>query len=139
MGYFPSSSHSQYTHTPYIHVINPSAPPPAGWWRLQEEGGGMGGGDGIFTARSGQFTLADRPDAGDPENLRDTAPSSSSTSSSTSSSDDDHPTLVPARLNEDFHPLHKATKDWVLFSDLHCSVQTLQTCREVSIMGFRHL
>ncbi len=41
-------------------------------------------------------------------------------------------TLLPLVLDPGKHPLHAATRDWVVFSDLHCSIQTLATCREVS-------
>lgn len=40
-------------------------------------------------------------------------------------------TLLPLVLDPGRHPLHAATREWVVFSDLHCSVQTLATCREV--------
>lgn len=38
------------------------------------------------------------------------------------------PNFMDATLR---HPMHAATQEWIVFSDLHCSIQTLPTCLEV--------
>lgn len=38
------------------------------------------------------------------------------------------PLVVDAGIT---HPMHEETRDWLVFSDLHCSIQTLPVCLEV--------
>ena len=40
------------------------------------------------------------------------------------------PLVVDAGIS---HPMHEETRDWLVFSDLHCSIQTLPVCLEVWI------
>ena len=113
--------HGGYARSTYIHH--------AGWWRLEEEGE-----EGrLISARTGSLievdgsatATASAADGGaTPSALRSTGGRASAVQAPDG-------TLLPLVLDPGRHPLHAATRDWVVFSDLHCSVQTLATCREV--------
>ncbi len=98
-----------------------------GWWRIKEEGS-----DRILSVRSTALEELDQaaPVAGGrAAAAATTSDSSGSTSSSSPSSfEGPRPLFLDASAR---HPLHAATMEWIVFSDLHCSIQTLPTCREV--------
>jgi hypothetical protein len=104
----------------------------AGWWRLEEEGE-----EGrIISARTGSLLELDGSSSSSTGGAATAVAGGALTGSTfqggkrpqVTASDG---TLLPLVLDPRKHPLHAATRDWVVFSDLHCSVQTLATCREV--------